>query len=127
MLKLCWSIVALLLAAWSLLVWLGHALLAALLAGAGRAGVPELAVPEAWTAWLPLPLSEALTQALQASQPLLQGALAWLPGLSGGAALLAWAVWLVGALMLAAAGALTHVGWRWWQRSQPPLAPHLQH
>jgi len=127
MLKLCWSVVAALLAAWSLLVWLGQALLSALLAGAGRVGVPELALPEAWTAWLPQPLSEGLTQILQAAQPLLQGALALLPGLTGGATFLAWAVWLVGALLLLAAGALTHVGWRWWQRSQPSPAPRLQH
>lgn len=123
MLKLCWSIVAALLAAWSLLVWLGQALLAALLSGAGRVGVPELALPEAWTAWLPQALAEALTQVLQAAQPLLQGALELLPGLAGGATFLAWAVWLVGALLLGAAGALAHVGWRWWQRSRLPRSP----
>ncbi|MFG6456615.1 hypothetical protein [Roseateles sp. BYS96W] len=123
MVSLLWSIVGVLLVMWSGVLWLGHALLAVLLGGAGQLPVKELALPEAWTSWLPQAVSESMTQALEAAQPVLQAVAGQLPALAGGIAVLAWVVWALGAVVLLLTGAAAHAGLRHWQRSQRPSAP----
>jgi len=115
---LLWIVVGGLLALWSAVVWLGEVLLSALLGGAGQLPVKELALPEAWTRWLPQGVSESITQAIEASQPLLQGVLDSMPALVGGVAVLAWVTWAVGAALLLLAGGASHLSLRWWQRHQ---------
>ena len=50
---LLWSVVGVLMAVWSAIVWLGQWLLTVLLGGAGHLPIKDLALPEAWTRWLP--------------------------------------------------------------------------
>ena len=120
MLLLSWAVVGVLLALWSALVALGHWLLTALLGGAGHLPVGALALPESWTTWLPQGVSESITQALEAAQPVLQSLLGTLPALSGGVTVLAWALWATGALLLILAGGAAHLGLRRWQRRPAP-------
>lgn len=122
---LLWSVVGVLLAVWSATVWLGQWLLSALLGGAGRLPVQDLALPEAWTRWLPQGASESMTQAIEQAQPVLQGVLDSLPALSGGVTVIAWVTWAVGAALLLLAGGASHAGLRWWQRHQKPATPRL--
>lgn len=118
MVLLAWMVVLLLLAAWSLLVWLGHAVLAALLGGAGGLPWRDLALPESWTVWLPPAVSEGLTDLIDALRPPLEALAAQMPSLVGATTVLAWVVWALGALALLAAGAAAHAGLRWWRRNQ---------
>lgn len=122
---LLWSVVGVLLAVWSATVWLGQLLLSALLGGAGQLPVRDLALPEAWTRWLPQGVSEAMTQAIEQAQPVLQGVLDGLPALSGGVTLIAWVTWAVGAALLLLAGGASHASLRWWQRHQKPATPRV--
>lgn len=120
---LLWTVVGVLLAVWSATVWLGQWLLSALLGGAGHLPVQALALPEAWTRWLPQGVSESIAQFIETAQPVLQTALDQMPALAGGVTVLAWVVWAVGAGLLLAAGIASHAGLRWWQRHQQPPAP----
>lgn len=122
---LLWVVVGVLLAVWSAVVWLGQVLLSALLGGAGHLPVKDLSLPEAWTRWLPQGVSESMTQAIEAAQPLLQAVLAQMPALAGGTSVVAWVIWAVGAALLLAAGVASHIGLRWWQRSQQPTVPRV--
>lgn len=121
---LLWVVVGVLLAMWSATVWLADLVLGALLGGAGHLPVKDLALPEAWTRWLPQGVSEAITQGLETLQPVLQAFIDQMPNLAGGATALAWVVWAVGAALLLLAGGVSHAGLRWWQRNQPP-APRV--
>jgi hypothetical protein len=125
MVLLSWMVVLLLLAVWSLLVWLGHAVLAAMFGGAGRLPWQELALPESWTVWLPQGVSEGLTDLIDGLRPWLEGLAAQMPSLVGATTVLAWVVWALGALCLVAAGGAAHAGLRWWRRSQQQQQPAL--
>lgn len=120
---LLWLVVGVLLAVWSAVVWLGHLLLTAVISGAGHLPVKDLALPEAWTRWIPQGVSESITQGIEAAQPWLQTALDTMPTLASGVSVLAWATWAVGALLLLLAGGASHAGLRWWQRQQQAQAP----
>jgi hypothetical protein len=120
MVLLSWSVVGVVLAMWSAVVWLGHGLLAAVLGGAGHLPVKDLALPEGWTRWLPQDLSESMTQAIETAQPVLQALLDQMPALADGVTVLAWVTWAVGAVLLMLAGVAAHAGLRWWQRQPPP-------
>lgn len=117
---LLWIVVGVLMAVWSATVWLGQLLLTVLLGGAGHLPVKDLALPEAWTRWLPQGLSESITQGIEALQPWLQTLLDTMPALAGGVTVLAWITWAVGAALLLLAGVMSHAALRWWQRSQVP-------
>ncbi len=117
---LLWSVVGVLMAVWSATVWLGQWLLTALLGGAGQLPVKDLALPEAWTRWLPQGVSESITQGIEAAQPWFQTVLDTMPALAGGVTVLAWITWAVGAALLLLAGGASHAALRWWQRSQVP-------
>lgn len=120
MLLLSWLVVALLLSLWSAFVWTGHLLLTAVLGGASHLPTKDLGLPEAWTSWLPQALSEWMTATIEAAQPWLESIVGQMPVLAGGIEVLAWVLWVVGALLLLLAGAAAHVGVRAWQRSQVP-------
>ncbi|MFG6412981.1 hypothetical protein ACG02S_03605 [Roseateles sp. DC23W] len=117
---LLWSVVAVLAGLWSVTVWLCHVVVAALLGGAGHLPVKEIALPEAWTNWLPQPVSESITQMLEAAQPVLAAVLDYVPALAGGLTVVAWVVWALGAALLVLAGVASHLALRWWRRSQRP-------
>ena len=120
---LLWIVVGVLLAVWSAGVWLGQLLLSALLNGAGHLPVKDLGLPEAWTRWIPQGISESITQAIEAAQPMRQTALDTMPALASGVTVLAWVTWVVGAGLLLLAGGASHAGLRWWQRHQQAQAP----
>lgn len=115
---LLWIVVGVLMAVWSATVWLGQWLLTVLLGGAGHLPVKDLALPEAWTRWLPQGVSESITQGIESLQPWLQTLLDTMPALAGGVTVLAWITWAVGAALLLLAGGTSHAALRWWQRSQ---------
>lgn len=118
MLMLSWLVVAVLLGLWSALVWTVHMVLSLLLGGASHLPAQEIRLPESWTSWLPLAVSEWMTETLEALQPWVQSVVGHMPALAGGVEVLAWVVWGVGTLLLVLAGAGAHVGVRVWQRSQ---------
>lgn len=125
---LLWLVVGVLLAVWSATVWLGQWLLGVVLGSAGDLPLQALALPEAWTRWLPQGVSDSITQGIEAAQPWLQTLLDTMPALAGGVTVLAWITWAVGAALLLLAGGASHAALRWWQRSQrtaslPQLLP----
>ena len=122
MVRLLWSVVGLLLALWSAVVWLGHLLLTALLGAAGELPVPVVTLPEDWARWLPVEWAESMPRLLAAAGPVVQGVIDSLPALAAGVTVLAWASWaVVAGLLLLAAGA-SHAGLRRWQRHPQPAA-----
>ena len=112
-----WVIVLLLLAMWSALTWAGTALVAGLLSQAGAIGSGDWALPEALTAWLPVPAAEWLVGTLETLTPQLQALTGALPSLSGGATVLGWVVWGLGAALLLLTGVLIHVAVALWRKS----------
>lgn len=113
-----WVFVLLLLALWSTLVWSGEALLAALLSQAGTIGTSDWSLPQALTAWLPVPVAEWLAALLENLTPQLQALAGALPWLSGGVTVLAWVVWTAGAVLLLGIGLAIHVAVALWRKSQ---------
>lgn len=120
---LLWSVVGVLLALWSAVVWLGHLVLSALLGAAGHLPVQTVTLPEAWLRWLPVDVAESIPRAVESARPVLQSVLDVMPALAGGVAVLAWVTWTVGTVLLLLAAGASHAGLRWWQRNQPPAAP----
>jgi hypothetical protein len=118
-----WVVVLLLLALWSGLVMAGHALLVAMLAHAGSIGSSDWSLPESLTAWLPTPVAEWLVSAIETLTPQLQSLAGLLPSLSGGVTVLAWVVWIFGALLLLAIGLAVHVAIALWRKSRRSSSP----
>lgn len=128
---LTWLVVALGLAAWSLFVWVLHALATWTLTtvggqgekGASGGAVPPL--PESIIDWVPAEWLQALQSALEVIGPLVQQLLEALPLLSGGITVLAWLAWSTGALLLGGLGVVMHgliALWRHQHRA-PQMAP----
>jgi hypothetical protein len=113
-----WVLVLLLLALWSALVWSGEALLGAMLSHAGAIGTSDWSLPEALTAWLPVPVAEWLAGTVETLAPQLQALAGMLPALSGGVTVLAWVVWSVGAVLLVGIGLAIHVAVALWRKSK---------
>jgi hypothetical protein len=107
---LLWVVVGLALGAWSLLCWMGQAVL-------GWAGWAQgldwatasvrLELPSQLTDWLGLGWVNALNDQLVAWGPALHNAVSGLPDLSGWIGVLIWILWGLGALGLVLAGGLT--------------------
>lgn len=112
-----WLLVLLLLALWSGLVMAAQSLLTALLSQADVLGSGDWTLPEALTAWLPVPAAEWLIGTVETLTPQLQALAGALPSLAGGVTLLAWLVWGVGALMLLGLGLVGHVAVALWRKS----------
>ncbi len=129
-----WSLVALLMAFWSLAAWVMHGLAVWLVSQAGA--VPDIAAMQSlqWPAWLALWVPQellALFSALAASLgPMLHGLLQAMPSLAGLLTVVAWGVWGLGALLLLALGGAGHAAiWMWQRRGgtgTPPNGPALQ-
>jgi len=118
-----WVLVLLLLAGWSALVWTGSALLTALLAHAGTLGAGDWSLPEPLAGILPTWAAEWLAATLENWTPQLQSLGGLLPSLSGGVTVLAWGVWLVGAVMLLVAGLAVHVAIALCRKAMPSNTP----
>lgn len=112
-----WALVLLLLALWSGLVMAAQAVLSAALTQAGALGAGDWALPEALTAWLPVPVAEWLAATVETFTPQLQWVAGLLPALAGATTVLAWVVWGVGALLLLLLGAAGHVAVALWRKS----------
>lgn len=124
---LSWSLIAVILAGWSVLVWVLHALAAWSLDSAGRlAGDAEpgslLSLPAWLAAWVPLDVVHALGDTLSwlgmGVDALLQAA----PALATGLGVLSWVLWGLGCLVLLLLGAGLHGLISLWRRRAPPLA-----
>lgn len=127
---LSWSVVALLLAVWSLALWALHALGTWVLTQAGGLAMPEAGAPATlpalpdWLApWLPESWAPLLQSALSTLGPLVQQLLETMPALAGGLTLAAWLVWGLGAFVLMVLGAALHGLVALWRRDRPAAGP----
>ncbi len=129
---LSWSVVALLLAAWSLALWALHALGTWALTQAGslasrEAGSPAPAtlpaVPDWLAPWLPEGWAALLQGGLAALGPLVQQLLEAMPALAGGLTLAAWLVWGLGTFVLMILGAALHGLVALWRRERVTASP----
>lgn len=129
---LSWSVVALLLAAWSLALWALHALGTWVLTQAGGLATPESgtpgpatlpALPDWLAPWLPEGWAPLLQSGLSALGPLVQQLLETMPALAGGLTLAAWLVWGLGAFVLMVLGAALHGLVALWRRDRPAAHP----
>lgn len=118
-----WVLVLLLLALWSGLVTAAHSLLVAMLSHAGNLGSSDWSLPESLTAWMPVPVAEWLVSTVETLTPQLQSLAGLLPSLSGGVTVLAWVVWVFGALLLLGVGLAVHVAIALWRKSKRSSLP----
>lgn len=118
-----WVLVLLLLALWSAVVVAMHSLLAGLLAHAGSVGTVAWSLPDALRDMLPQAVGDWLVSTVETLTPQLQALVAALPSLTGGVTVLAWVVWVLGALMLLILGLAIHVGVALWRKSARSAAP----
>ncbi len=100
-----------LLSIWSVAVWVLHSLLVWAMSGAGAlAGqtsrIESVTVPGWLAPWLPPDWVPELQAAAASLLPWLESALSMLPSATAWLSPLAWLVWAVGLLMLAAAAAI---------------------
>ncbi len=108
---LVWSVVAVLLAFWSLVAWAAHALVSwpgwrAGNPAAASAWIEQLALP-AWLApWLPAGVFEAFKSAIVASGPLLESVVGSLPIAAAWIVAAVWVIWALGTVTLLVLGAL---------------------
>ena len=121
-----WIVVALLLALWSGLLWTAHGLLAGLLSHAGTLGPGDWQLPASLAAWLPASVAEWLAALLETLAPQWQALAGSLPLLSGGATVLAWLVWGVGAVLLLGMALAAHLAVTWWRKSGQPTVAALR-
>ncbi len=108
---LIWSVVAVLLACWSLLSWAAHALVSwpgwrAGNPAAGSAWIEQLVLPAGLAPWLPAAAFETFKSAILASGPLLEGIVGWLPIAAAWIVTAVWVVWALGSVILLVLGAL---------------------
>ncbi|RZJ13779.1 MAG: hypothetical protein EOP39_00010 [Rubrivivax sp.] len=113
-----WVLVLLLLALWSSLVWSAEALLAAMLARAGTMSPGDWSLPDSLTSWLPVWAAEWLAATVENLTPQLQAMAGAMPWLSSGVSVLAWVVWVAGAVVLLVIGVAIHVGVALWRKSR---------
>lgn len=123
MLSIAWICIAVLLALWSLLVWIGHALAGLALSGAAHLGATTpgdlaLRLPDWLASWLPAALMSQLESLLVTAVPLIHGALIHLPSSTGWLTAFSWLLWGLGAFMLLALGAASHALRAVWQRGR---------
>ncbi|MGM9483379.1 hypothetical protein ACS5PN_19435 [Roseateles sp. NT4] len=112
-----WVLVLLLLALWSGLVVAIHSFLAGLLAHAGHVGTGGWSLPDSLRDWLPTVVADWLVSTVETLTPQLQALVGTLPWLSSGVTVLAWVVWVLGAVVLLILGLAIHVGVALWRKS----------
>lgn len=110
-----WFFALTLLGLWSVACWGVHAVAvwavsgAGTLASSGPAVVDQVVLPD-WTAvWLPPALAQEFGGMIASIGPIIQAALESVPALSGAISLLAWVIWVLGALALLALAVGAHV------------------
>lgn len=111
---LSWFLSLALLALWSLACWGLYAVTAWAMAGAGAlagggAAMGAALWPQWIHAWIPPQLMGDLQAMIGAIGPWVQAALETVPMLSGALAVLAWAIWGLGAVLLLALAIGAHV------------------
>lgn len=119
---LIWIVVVVLLAAWSGLVWTGQAVLTGMLSHVGSLGT-DWVVPDAVTDWLPTPVANWLIGAVETLTPHLHALANGLPSLSTGVTVLAWGVWIVGAVLLLGMALVAQVSVALLRKSKASTAP----
>ncbi|MBN8486717.1 MAG: hypothetical protein J0M20_03140 [Burkholderiales bacterium] len=114
---LSWSVVGVLLALWSLTMWLLHTVAVwtvssagALSGAAGQAGSIDL------PAWIPTAWTEPLLALAGGLGALLDGLLQAAPALAGGLSVMAWVLWGLVSLTLLLLGGAMHLLISVWQR-----------
>lgn len=121
---LSWSLVAVVFAGWSLLVWAVHALAtwsltsAGTLAGGGEPG-SLLSLPAWLAAWVPLDVVAALGDLVAWLGPWVDATLSAAPALAAGLTVLSWVLWGLGSLLLVLLGAGLHGLIALWRRRTP--------
>lgn len=111
---LSWFLSFALLALWSLTCWGLYAITVWAMAGAGALAGGSAAIgsalwPEWVNVWIPPQLAGDLQAMIASIGPMVQAALETVPFLSGAVAVLAWAIWGLGALTLLALAIGAHV------------------
>jgi len=106
-----WIVMLVLLAIWSAGVWVLHSLLAWTMSGAGAlAGqahqLDNVTVPGWLAVWLPPEWLPALKASASSLLPWLESVLSMLPSAATWLSPLAWLVWAIGLLILAAGAAI---------------------
>jgi hypothetical protein len=104
-----WAVVLVLLALWSLGSWAVHAIATWTVAGAGSlAGstpaLDSLQFPDWLALWLPPEATLLLTSLQSSIVPVIESALAQMPGLAGGISALVWVAWGIGGVLLVLLG-----------------------
>ena len=118
---LSWFLVFGLLALWSLAAWALHAVAVWSVSNAGAltgvaSGVESIRLPEWLAPWVPPEIAQAMTSLLSGFAPLVESLLQSLPALTGGLAMVAWAIWGLGTLLLLLLGAGLHLIIAIWRR-----------
>ncbi|MGM9513612.1 hypothetical protein ACS5PK_05080 [Roseateles sp. DB2] len=105
-------LVASLIALWSLVVWVLHALAAWTISNAAALtgeATDASALPDWLEAWVPTEITQWLGQLLTEVRPLVDGLLQAVPALEGGLTVAAWVAWGLGTVLLLLLGAGLHL------------------
>ena len=108
-----WSLVAALLALWSLVAWALHAAAIWTVTNAGKlsGGDSEVSVirlPEAIAAWVPPEIVQTVNALIESLGPVIDRLLQAAPVLAGGLTVAAWVIWGLGSVLLVVLGAGKH-------------------
>jgi len=106
---LCWSVVFIILALWSLAAWAFHSIAAWTVSNAGvltggSAAIEALRAPDWLAPWIPPELSLAFTSMSSAFIPAVEAALNQAPALAGALSAATWVVWGVGSALIVVLG-----------------------
>lgn len=113
-LAISWLLMLMLLAVWSVSVWMLHAFMAWTMNSAGTlAGMSpsfeNLALPTSFMQWIPTDLMLVFESTATMVWPFIEYGVSTLPSIAGWLAPLAWSIWGIGLLTLLAIGAVLHV------------------
>ena len=116
-----WSVVAALLALWSLAAWALNAVAAWFVSNsgalAGAASVVGTIRPPDWLApWVPPEIAQSVSQMLPGLGPVVDSLLQAAPALAGGLTVASWVVWAIGSALLLMLGAWMHLRIAPWRR-----------
>lgn len=109
-----WFISFFLLALWSLTCWGLHAVTvwAVSSAGAmtgGATAINTAVLPDWLRGWIPPQLAQEFGNLIASAGPMVQAALDTMPALAGTVSVLAWAIWALGAVVIAVLAVGAHV------------------
>ncbi len=116
-----WSIVAALLAVWSLATWALHAVAVWTVSNAGvltgaASGAGTITVPEWLTPWVPSEVAHWASQLMANLAPLVDGLLQAAPALAGALTVATSVIWDIGSMLLVLLGAGLHLLIALWRR-----------